>query len=132
VGALARTFEGAGLTTVVVNMMPVWGARFGAPRTLGVEFPFGHPCGLPGDIALQTRVVRAALDLLASPGPPPVTVDFPELWPGDFEEWARVASQGAVADHPLGAGAGGGPRARTARGMTSHGRSVARFAPLRL
>ena len=88
--ALARTFEAAGLTTVVVNMMPVWGERYGVPRTLGVEFPFGHPCGVPGDIASQTRVVRAALDLLASPGPPPVVADFDEPWPGDFDEWKRA------------------------------------------
>lgn len=88
--ALARTFEAAGLTTVVVNMMPVWGERYGVPRTLGVEFPFGHPCGMPGDSALQKRVVRAALDLLASPGPPPVVADFDEPWPGDFDEWKRA------------------------------------------
>lgn len=88
--ALARTFEEAGLTTVVVNMMPVWGERYGVPRTLGVEFPFGHPCGMAGDSALQTRVVHAALDLLASPGPPPVVADFDEPWPGDFDEWRRA------------------------------------------
>ena len=89
--ALARTFEAAGLSTVTVNIMPVWGERLGAPRTLGVEFPFGHPCGLPGDAALQTRVVRAALDLLAAAeGPPPVVADFPEPWPGDFDEWKRA------------------------------------------
>lgn len=88
--ALARTFEAAKLATVVVNMMPVWGERYGVPRTLGVEFPFGHPCGMAGASALQTRVVRAALDLLASPGPPPVIADFDEPWPGDFDEWKRA------------------------------------------
>ena len=88
--ALARTFEATGLTTVVISMMPVWGERFGAPRTLGVEFPFGHPCGMPGDGALQSRVVRAALDLLPAAGPPPVVVDFDEPWPGDFDDWKRA------------------------------------------
>ncbi len=86
--ALARTFETAGLSTAVVNIMPVWGERLGAPRTLGVEFPFGHPCGLPGEPGLQRRVVRAALDLLArAGGPPPVVAHFDEPWPGDFDEW---------------------------------------------
>ncbi len=89
--ALARTFEEFGLTTVVINMMPVWGERFGAPRTLGVEFPFGHPCGLPGDAALQARVVRAALDLLEhAEGSRPVVRDFGEPWPGDFDYWKRA------------------------------------------
>ena len=89
--ALARTFEAEGIATVIINMMPVWGERYGAPRTLGVEFPFGHPVGLAGDAALQTRVVRAALDLLASaPAPPPVVVEFDEPWPGDFDVWKRA------------------------------------------
>ena len=89
--ALARTFEAAGLATVVINIMPVWGRRYGAPRTLGVEFPFGHTCGLAGDDAMQTRVARAALDLLvrAEP-PPPVVEDFPEPWPADFDVWKKA------------------------------------------
>ena len=89
--ALARTFEAAGLSTITINMMPAWGERLGAPRTLGVEFPFGHPCGLPGDAAMQMRVVRAALDVLVAAKPPgPVVVDFPEPWPGDFDVWKRA------------------------------------------
>ena len=88
--ALARSFEASGLSTVVVNMMPVWGERFGTPRTLGVEFPFGHPVGLPEEPELQRRVVRAALEVLSSPGPPPVVVDFDEPWPGDFDGWKRA------------------------------------------
>ena len=89
--ALARTFEAAGLSTVIVNMMPVWGERFGAPRTLGVEFPFGHPLGMPGDAALQTRVIQAALDLLVRAQPPgPVVEHFDERWPGDFDEWKKA------------------------------------------
>jgi hypothetical protein len=91
VNALARTFEAAGLPTVIINPMPTWGERFGAPRTLGVEFPFGHPVGMPRDAALQTRVVRAALDLLVSAVPPgPVVADFPEPWPGEFEDWKKA------------------------------------------
>lgn len=89
--ALARSFEAQGLSTVIINIMPVWGERYGSPRTLGVEFPFGHTCGMAGDAALQTRVVRAALDVLTgNSGPPPVIVEFPEPWPGDFDEWKKA------------------------------------------
>jgi hypothetical protein len=91
VNALARSFEAAGLSTVVVNMMPVWGERFGTPRTLGVEFPFGHPVGMVGAAALQARVVRAALELLVHAEPPgPVVEHFGETWPGDFDEWKKA------------------------------------------
>ncbi len=89
--ALARSFEAAGLSTVVVNMMPVWGERLGTPRTLGVEFPFGHTLGMPHDAALQTRVIRAALDLLTEARPPgPVIAHFDEPWPGDFDHWKKA------------------------------------------
>lgn len=88
--ALARSFEAAGLTTVVINMMPVWGERFGTPRTLGVEFPFGHPVGPPDDATLQTRVVRSALALLTADGPPPVVRHFDEPWPLDFDAWKKA------------------------------------------
>jgi hypothetical protein len=91
VNALARTFEAHGLSTVIVNMMPVWGERFGAPRTLGVEFPFGHTLGMAGDRALQIRVLRAALDLLVSAEPPgPVVAHFDEPWPGEFDDWKKA------------------------------------------
>ena len=89
--ALARSFEAEGLSTVVVKMMPVWGERFGAPRTLGVEFPFGHTLGMAGDAGLQTRVIRAALDILVSAEPPgPVVAHFDEPWPGDFDAWKKA------------------------------------------
>ena len=89
--ALARTFEASGLSTVVVNIMPMWGERFGAPRPLGVEFPFGHTLGMAGDAPLQTRVIRAALDVLERSEPPgPVVEHFQEPWPGDFDVWKKA------------------------------------------
>jgi hypothetical protein len=91
VNALARSFEASGLSTVVINIMPVWGQRFGAPRTLGVEFPFGHTVGPAGDAALQMRVVRAALALLeVRDVTPPLVRHFPEPWPLDFDLWKKA------------------------------------------
>lgn len=89
--ALARSFEAAGFATTVINIMPVWGERFRTPRTLGVEFPFGHTCGPAGEVALQSRVVRAALELLSSSeGSPPVVREFEEPWPGAFDDWKKA------------------------------------------
>ena len=115
--ALARTFEAAGLATAVINIMPVWGERYGTPRTLGVEFPFGHTCGLPGDAAMQSRVVRAALDLLANAeGPPPVVRHFDEAVARRLRHLEEgMAPEGAVADHPRHERAGGASRAAAAR-----------------
>lgn len=77
---LARLIEAAGISTVVVTMMPVLAAKLLAPRTVGVEFPFGHPFGLPRDRAVQRTVLEAALTVLAgAEGPTRVDVDIE--WP---------------------------------------------------
>jgi hypothetical protein len=54
-----------------------------------VPFELGRPLGVPGDAAFQTRVVRAALDLLeAFSGP--VLADYPEDVPEDMEAPAAL------------------------------------------
>ena len=78
---LARTLEAAGLSTIVVTNMPFWAERVGAPRTLAVEFPFGHTLGQPRDAAQQTRVIRQALDVLGTTEVPGTIVHSPETWP---------------------------------------------------
>lgn len=86
---LARTIEAAGIATVVVTMMPYWSSLYGVPRTLGVEFPFGQPFGMPKDDAGQRAVLRAALDLLenAAPG---IIVAWDRPWPQPIEEARRT------------------------------------------
>jgi D-proline reductase (dithiol) PrdB len=86
---LARTLEAAGISTVLVTMMPWWAERFGTPRTLGVEFPFGHPLGLPDERELQLRVLRRALALLRDATEPGAVEHLDEPWPGDQSEWYK-------------------------------------------
>jgi hypothetical protein len=45
VPVLARVIEAAGISTVVVTMVPYLAEASGAPRIVAVEFPFGHPLG---------------------------------------------------------------------------------------
>lgn len=86
---LARTFEAAGLSTIFVTMMPYFAERMGVPRTLAVEFPFGHTLGLPNDRDMQLRVIRAALAVLRDATAPGVIEHYPEPWPGDVDEWRK-------------------------------------------
>ncbi len=86
---LARTLEAAGLATVVISMMPYWAERIGTPRTLGVEFPFGHPLGQPRDAEMHLRVLRQALGLLEQAEEPGTIVHSPETWPEPVEEATR-------------------------------------------
>jgi hypothetical protein len=78
---LAQTLEEARISTVLVTMMPYWADKLGAPRTLGVEVPFGHPLGMPGDAAMQMRIIRAALSLLESAREPGAEADVEVEWP---------------------------------------------------
>ncbi len=83
---LARTFEAAGLSTVLVTMTPYWSERIGVPRTVGVEFPYGHTLGRPGDRETQSTVIRAALALLEAAQAPGEVRELELEWPQEFSE----------------------------------------------
>jgi hypothetical protein len=89
VPVLARVIEAAGISTVLVTMMPYWAERLGAPRTLGVEFPFGHPLGRAGARDEQLAVLRRALRLLERADAPGAVEHFDQPWQGDFDEWRK-------------------------------------------
>ena len=88
---LARTFEASGLSTVMVTNMPFWAEKVGAPRTLAVEFPFGHILGQPGNREQQVRVIRQALDVLEKAQAPETIVHSRETWPTSLEEAMHAA-----------------------------------------
>lgn len=84
VPVLARTVEASGIPTVVISMMPGISARRGAPRVVGVPFPFGQGFGPTGDDTTHRRVVEAALDLAERAAGAGARVDLDDLvWPVD-------------------------------------------------
>ncbi len=74
---LAHVFEALGFATIVLASIREQAERMFAPRTLWCDFPLGRPLGRPSDAPFQTRVLRAAFDLLAYESGP-VFVDYPE------------------------------------------------------
>ena len=78
---LARTFEEAGLSTILVTMMPVWAEKIGVPRTLAVEHPFGQTLGMAGDVAGQMGVLKQALRILDTAGRPGHMDHWTAPWP---------------------------------------------------
>ena len=62
-------------------MMPDVAEHLLAPRIVGVEFPFGHPFGMPGDTAMQRRVLSTALTVLAGAPRFGTRVDLDIEWP---------------------------------------------------
>lgn len=98
---LARDIEAAGIPTVLVTMMPILAERARASRVVGVEFPFGHAFGMPQDPGMQTRVLTAALDLLATATEPETRIDLDEVWPVDrrlaYKAWQPAEPSPIVA-----------------------------------
>jgi hypothetical protein len=81
VPVLARLIEAAGIPTVTVTMMPALAAAVLAPRIVGVEFPFGHPFGMPGDPTMQRTVLETALTVLSGAAEFGTRVDVDIEWP---------------------------------------------------
>lgn len=87
---LARWIEAAGIPTVVVTMMPALAEERRAPRIVGVEFPFGHPFGMPGDRAMQRSVLEPALRVLAGAPAFGTRIDLDVEWPVPVREAYRA------------------------------------------
>jgi hypothetical protein len=81
VPVLARHVERAGIPSVVVTMMPDVAQWLLAPRVVGVEFPFGHSFGMPGDDAVHRRVLETAMTVLAGAPSAGTRVDVDVAWP---------------------------------------------------
>jgi D-proline reductase (dithiol) PrdB len=89
VPVLARWIEAAGIPTVVVTMMPSVAEERRAPRIVGVEFPFGHPFGMPGDEAMHLRTLELALRVMAGAESFGTRVDLDVEWPVPLREAYR-------------------------------------------
>jgi hypothetical protein len=90
VPVLARRIEAAGIPTVIVTMMPSVAEERRAPRIVGVEFPFGHPFGMPGELVMQRRVLELALRVLAGAPAFATRVDLDLEWPVPLREAYRA------------------------------------------
>ena len=76
VGLIQSIIEKAGIPTASVTLLREITERVAPPRALFVDFPLGYPLGAPDDAALQTRILRSALELLLEPVPPAIVRDF--------------------------------------------------------
>lgn len=101
---------------MLVTNMPFWPERVGAPRSLAVEFPFGHILGQAHNREMQRRVILQALDVLERSAAPGVIVHFQQPWPEPFGSGPpRLTSRDAPADR----GADGPPHRQFPKGHAS-------------
>ena len=78
---LARVIESHGVPTVTVTMMPETAEKMRAPRTVGVQAPFGHSFGTPGNDAFMLTVARAAVRALEEAAEPGYRLDVDAEYP---------------------------------------------------
>jgi hypothetical protein len=55
------------------------------PRSVFLNFPLGHQCGRPHDVRLQTRILKDAINVLATATTPGDIVDLPYEWDRPFD-----------------------------------------------
>ena len=67
-------------------MMPDVAMKIRTPRVVGVEFPFGHSFGTPGNDELMEKVARTALQALSEAQEPGYRVDVDAEWPVPLSE----------------------------------------------
>ena len=60
-------------------------AQVKPPRSVFINFPLGRQCGKPHDVDLQTRILKKALDVLATATSPGHIVDLPFKWDKPFD-----------------------------------------------
>ena len=80
-GGLGHYLERAGFATASISLIRLHTEKIRPPRALWVPFNLGRPFGVPHDVAFQSRVLQAMLDLFEAPEGP-VLVDYPEEAPG--------------------------------------------------
>jgi len=90
VPVLARWIEAAGIPTVTLTMMPSVAEERGAPRIVGVEFPFGHAFGMPHDRVMQRLTLELGLRALAGASKFGTRVDLDVAWPVPIREAYRA------------------------------------------
>ena len=90
---LGHYLEDEGLPTVQISLIRMHTEKMRPPRALWVSFMLGRPLGQPDDPAFQTRVLRAALELLEAPAGP-IIEDYPEDAEGshDMSGWVCPVS----------------------------------------
>lgn len=83
-GLVCRVVEEHGIATVCVSTGRDLTAQVKPPRSLFVNHPMGNAFGAPGDIDMQERILRAALDVLLTAKEGGVLVDLVSVWPEPF------------------------------------------------
>lgn len=93
-GLIARAIEAGGIPTVTVSLARDLTEAVGAPRSVFVKWPLGHPLG-EADAPLQQRtIIFDALRLLQEADGPGIILNLDYPWRRQVyvePDWSRLA-----------------------------------------
>lgn len=93
-GLIARIVEAAGIPTVSISLTRELTISVGAPRSVFLKWPLGHPLGEPDQPAQQRRVIYTALQTLLAAHEPRTLVEPGYRWRREEyvePDWAALA-----------------------------------------
>ena len=79
-GLIQREIETAGIPTIGISIVRRYAEKIKPPRTVFLDWPFGHPLGEPFNEAQQRTVVIDVLKALNSIKKPGSILDLPYKW----------------------------------------------------
>jgi hypothetical protein len=83
VGLIQREIERAGIPTIGISIARSLSEKIKPPRTVFIDWPFGHPLGKPFHVAQQRSIILAAFRALFSISTPGEIVDLGFRWTGE-------------------------------------------------
>lgn len=79
-GLIQREIEKEGIPTIGVSIVREYSEKVKPPRTVFLRWPFGHPIGLPFNVAQQRVVLAEAFRALLTIKEPGAIIDLPYRW----------------------------------------------------
>jgi D-proline reductase (dithiol) PrdB len=87
VGLIQREIERVGISTIGISTVRRFAEKIKPPRTVFLDWPFGHPLGEPFNVAQQKAVLSDALKALYSVKTPGEIVNLPFKWKRKNKMW---------------------------------------------
>lgn len=79
-GLIQRVIETQGIPTIGISINRAYTKKVKPPRTIFLDWPFGHPLGEPGHIEQQAAVLSKAFEALYTIDAPGAIIDLGWRW----------------------------------------------------
>lgn len=92
-GLIQREIESAGISTIGISIVRSFSEKIKPPRTVFLDWPFGHPLGKPFNVVQQRSVLIASFRALYSIRTSGLIVDLSYRWKGEVYRPDKAAPE---------------------------------------